>query len=72
MKSQNQRILAHLRISPIDPMQALKYAGCMRLGARIWDLREAGHRIDDRMKKVTNRRGETCHVKQYWLLKEAK
>jgi hypothetical protein len=72
VKSQNERILAHLRIAPINQLQALKYAGCMRLGARIWDLREAGHRIDDRMKKVTNRRGEICHVKEYWLLPEAK
>ena len=72
MESQNARVLAHMRISPIDPMQALKYAGVMRLGARIFELREAGHKIEDVMVEVKNRRGEKCWVKRYRLLKEAK
>lgn len=72
MKSQNDRVLAHLRISSIDPMQALKYAGVMRLGARIWELRQAGHRIGSFFKTVKNRRGEKCRVKEYYLVKEKK
>jgi len=44
----------------------------MRLGARIWDLRQAGHIIDSHFKTVRNRRGEKCRVKEYVLIKEAK
>ena len=29
----------------ITPMDALKLFGCFRLGARIWDLEQAGHKI---------------------------
>ena len=70
MKSQNDRVLAHLRIAPITCLQAIHYMGCTRLGARIWELRQAGHKIGDRCKMVHNRRGEQCRVKEYWLVRE--
>lgn len=40
-------ILALLRIRPqgITPLDALNELGCMRLAARIRDLREQGHHI---------------------------
>ncbi len=45
--SQRQRILNHLLSGrTITPLQALHRFGCFRLGARIWDLRQAGHRIE--------------------------
>ena len=72
MKSQNARILSHLRISPITPLEALKYARCMRLGARIYDLREYGHRIDSEIIDVWNDRGERKRVARYRLVREAK
>ena len=72
MNSQTQRILAHLRISTIDPMQALKYAGTLRLAARIMDLRNIGHKIDTEMVEVTNNRGEVKRVARYRLRKEKK
>lgn len=72
MNSQNARILAHLRIAPITPLEALKYAGCLRLGARIWDLRDAGHQIDTEIVQVWNSRGERKRVAKYRLRKEAK
>ena len=70
MKSQCVRILAHLRVAPITPLEALKYAGCWRLGARIWELREAGHRIDTEIVSVWNSRGERKRVAKYRLIKE--
>ena len=70
MKSQCDRILAHLRIATITPLEALKYAGCLRLGARIYDLRDAGHRIDTEMVTVTNNRGERKRVARYKLIRE--
>jgi hypothetical protein len=46
---QRDRILAHLRKSPIDPLTALRKYGCFRLGARIWDLKQDGHDIRSRI-----------------------
>ena len=43
--SQTNQIFNHLRRSPITPMQALEQYGCMRLAARIADLRGQGHPI---------------------------
>jgi hypothetical protein len=43
LDSQADRILRHLRRGDsITPLGALKRYGCLRLGARIWDLRSAG------------------------------
>lgn len=44
--SQGAVILKHLQeVGPIRPLEALRRYGCMRLGARIWELKEAGHDI---------------------------
>jgi hypothetical protein len=46
--SQEQQILEYLRTGKsITPIDALKMFGCFRLGARIWDLRHKGHRIEE-------------------------
>jgi hypothetical protein len=45
-RSQAGRVLVHLRAGhTLTQMQALTLFGCMRLGARILDLRMAGHKI---------------------------
>jgi len=41
----NQIILTHLQTRSITQLEALRLYGCMRLGARIYDLRELGHDI---------------------------
>lgn len=49
----SQAILAHLkRGKKITPIEALNRFGCFRLGARIFELRQAGYAINSRMKKV--------------------
>lgn len=65
--NQAQKILEHMKIAPITCLQAINYLGCTRLSGRIFELREAGYKIDDRMKKVRNRRGEAVWVKEYRL-----
>ncbi len=40
--SQEQQILNHLKRKPITALDAMQY-GCMRLAARIKDLRDKGH-----------------------------
>lgn len=71
MKSQNDAILSHLRRSPITPLEAIQKYGCLRLGARIWDLKQSGHQIARDLIEVSNRHGEPCRVAQYYLVKEA-
>ena len=45
--TQTEMILAHLKNgNSITPLQALREYGCFRLGARIWDLKRAGHNIE--------------------------
>jgi hypothetical protein len=43
--NQTEAILQHLKGAPITPIEALNHYGCFRLGARIYDLRAAGHQI---------------------------
>lgn len=43
--TQTQAILKHLQSGPITPLEALRRYGCFRLGARIYDLKRAGHSI---------------------------
>lgn len=73
MKNENEvqtkRLLKALRQGPINPLQAWARLGIYRLGARIWDLKQAGHRISRQMVKVHNRFGEQCRVAQYRLQK---
>ncbi|MBM3571193.1 MAG: hypothetical protein FJX52_02370 [Alphaproteobacteria bacterium] len=46
----------------ITPLEALRMFGCFRLGARIWELRQGGVKVDSRMIQV-----EGARVAQYWL-----
>ena len=46
MESQAEMILSHLKNNgTLTPLQALIKFQCLRLGARIYDLRCAGHKI---------------------------
>lgn len=47
--SQNQSILNHLQKKSITPLDALTQYKCLRLAARINDLKEAGHQINRQM-----------------------
>lgn len=65
--TQNEMILNHLvKGFSLTPRQALESFGCMRLAARINDLRKEGHNIERRLVKVYTRNGET-NVAQYWI-----
>ena len=66
--SQNERILDYMRTyGGITQMEALKKISVMRLASRISDLRRRGYRINDRFQTVTNKYGEKCNCKVYWL-----
>ena len=52
MKSQNKQILEYLKNgNSITPIEALNLFGSFRLGARIFDLKEKGHKIDTELVK---------------------
>lgn len=58
MKGQTAAVLRLLQERPsgITPFDALEIVGSMRLGARIWDLRQAGYAIESEI--VTVGRGK--------------
>lgn len=63
MTTQKEMILEYLRTHDgITPLQALELFGCMRLGARIADLKAEGHKIETTMISV---RKEDGRAKQY-------
>jgi Helix-turn-helix domain len=67
--TQNEMILDHLKSGrAIDPMTALQKFACMRLAARILELRQLGHNILAVKKSVTNRNGEQCSICIYKLI----
>lgn len=51
--SQELAILARLKKGPLTPLEALREIGTLRLGARIYDLREKGHIIKTEMIPVS-------------------
>lgn len=46
----------------LTPLSALRKFGCMRLGARVWDLRKAGWPIKSEMVRAGH-----SHVARYWI-----
>ena len=55
--SQAQAILEYLKQgNSISPLEALHKFGCFRLGARIWDLKQAGYNIQEEDVKLNGKR----------------
>lgn len=66
--TQCEKILRHLEdYGSITPVDALRDYGCMRLGARIWDLKRMGHHIDMELETGENRYGEKTRYARYTL-----
>ena len=69
--TQCQRVLKYMNdFGTINPMQALFDLGIIRLGARIYDLKQEGHPISRRMVSGTNRYGEAVSFAEYRLENE--
>ena len=63
MKSQNESILKHLQKGKkLTPLDALKMFGSLRLGVRIYDLKQQGHNI---VSKFVSRNGKTFSEYSY-------
>ena len=75
MMSQNEMIYDHLvNFGSITPMKAIEEYGCLRLAARISELREglkdSGYVIETNMIKRKNRFGKDVSFAEYTLKKE--
>lgn len=69
--TQNERILRHLHdFGSITALEAMQEYSCMRLSARIDELKRAGYQIDRKMEQSKNRYGERVTYARY-TLKEA-
>ena len=67
--TQTERILDYMeRNGSITPLEAMQL-GIMRLGARIYDLKESGIKIVTERVTEKNRFGELCSFARYRLEK---
>ena len=68
IESQRKRIFFHLLAgNKINGIEALQLFGCMRLGARIYELKKLGVPIEDRPITLVAKNGKTKRVKEYWI-----
>lgn len=66
--SQTVNILNHMQKGMhITPLQALKLYGCLRLSARILNLREAGYPVKVERFEVKGPKGKRASVARYSL-----
>lgn len=69
--TQCNMVLDYMRqFGAITQLEAIRDIGCMRLAARISELRERGYAIDRRMKTSKNRYGKDVSFAEYYLIKE--
>lgn len=65
---QTDRILKYMRdFGSITQLEAMQDIGCMRLAARIADLKRDGHAIRREMETSKNRYGEETSYARYRL-----
>jgi hypothetical protein len=64
--TQTEQVLRHLQdYGSITPVEAMAEYGIMRLGARIWDLKQQGHVISTERETGVNRYGEKTAYARY-------
>lgn len=70
-RTQSDMVLRYMKhFGSITQMDAMQDLGCMRLAARISDLIADGHKIGRRMRRCTNRYGNTVSFAEYYLKEE--
>ena len=71
-KPQTELILDYINeFGSITQKTAYDLFGCMRLGARIHDLRSVGHDIETKMETKNNRFGVPTTYARYYIDEEA-
>ena len=70
---QTERILKYMRdFGSITQLEAMQDIGCMRLAARIADLKRDGHAIRREMETSKNRYGEETSYARYRLVEDGR
>lgn len=68
-QAQTDRLLAYLKNGrTISPIEAWNELGIYQLADRVFDLRQSGVNINGNTIVVTNKYGEPCRVKEYWMV----
>ena len=63
--TQNSKVLRYIEEhGSITPLEAMRF-GCMRLAARLKDLRTAGHAIESEMVSMVDEDGEITRYARY-------
>ena len=66
--TQCERVLEYMKkFGSINPLEAIRDIGCMRLASRIGDLKDQGYGISRRMKTIKNRYGKDVSFAEYYL-----
>ena len=66
--TQEDRVLGYIaKHGSITLLQAIQDIGVLSLSSRISSLTKQGYPIVGKMVKVSNRWGETCTVKRYYM-----
>lgn len=66
---QTERILQYMRdFGSITQLEAIRDNSCMRLAARIFDLKREGYAIKEEMETSKNRYGEDTSYARYRLV----
>lgn len=67
--NQTERILMYMRdFGSITQLEAMRDLGCMRLGARVYDLKREGYNIRRETETSKNRYGEDTSYARYRLV----
>lgn len=70
LESQDKIVLRHMtKHKTISSYQAFELYGITRLSAKIYNLREAGHRIGMVWRETVNRYGKTVRYGEYFIEK---
>lgn len=62
-RSQADNILEYLlQGGRLTPLEALNKFGCLRLGARMWDIKNKGYDVRSRLRNIDGKK-----VAEYWI-----
>lgn len=67
--NQTEQVIDYMeRHGSITPKEALEALGCMRLGARIFELKAIGYTFGRTLETRENRFGVPCRYARYFIL----
>ena len=71
--TQCERVLQYMQdFGSINPLEAMKDLGVMRLASRVSDLKQEGYQIERQIVTTKNRYCEPTHYAEYRLMEDMK